>query len=248
MVDQTNTATKRQSSQPSAWIDLSPDDERELLIALVGNTFGDQPQQRIDAIRASRIRFARRFIRLARIKKQDRVLEIGSGCGFGTRLLAEKADRVSACDISPAYLAFAQKECAGIQNIEFAQIRSRSLAGFDDSSVNVVVSISVFIHLNLYDIYWYFREIVRVLKPGGRVCFDFADEDKLFRRDWLQPKNGKSRAAYFLEQAEHYLDDPHRLFQLMQWNSMYGVINVAQQCGLQFVRRRSDRLLFSKTT
>ncbi len=244
----TSIATQQQSDRPSAWVDLSIDDERELLFALVGNTFGDQPEQRIDAIRSSRMRFARRFVRMAGVKKQDSVLEIGSGCGFGTRLLADKAGRVAACDISPAYLAFARKECTGLHNIEFTQIRSRSLAAFDNASMDAVISISVFIHLNLYDIYWYFREINRVLKPDGRVCFDFADADKLFRRDWLQPGNAKSRAGFFSEQAEHYLDDPYRLFQLMQWNSMYGIINVGRECGLQFIRRRSDRLLFRKAT
>lgn len=230
----------------SAWVNLSPDDERELLIALVGNTFGDQPQQHIDVIRASRSRFARKFVRMAGIKITDNVLEIGSGCGFGTRLLAEKAARVEACDISPAYLAYAQKECADLENIEFSRIRSRSLAGFDDDSIDAVVSVSVFIHLNLYDMYWYFREIVRVLKADGRLCFDFADSDKLFQSDLLRPKNGRARATFFTEQAEHYLDDPKQLFQLMQWNSRHGIINVADHCGLRYVRRRGDRLLFKK--
>ncbi len=230
----------------SAWVDLSPDDERQLLLALVGNTFGDQPQQHVKVIRASRSRFARKFVRMAAIKKTDTVMEIGSGCGFGTRLLAEKAARVLACDISPAYLAYAEKECAKLANIEFSRIHSRSLASFEDSSIDAVVSISVFIHLNLYDMYWYFREIVRVLKAGGRLCFDFADSDKLFRPDMLRPKNSHARATFFTEQAEHYLGDPKQLFQLMQWNSMHGIVNVAENCGLRYVRRRGDRLLLKK--
>jgi len=237
---------QNQDDQISAWVDLPESDERALLIGLIGHSFGDQPQQHLEAIRASRVRFARRFVRMAKVKKQDVVLEIGSGCGFGTSLLAEKAGQVMACDISPAYLAFAKKQCAGLQNIQFNQIRSRSLAGFDDNSVDVAVSISVFIHLNLYDIYWYFRELSRVLKPDGRLCFDFADSEKLFQRSWLSAKTNQSRNQVFVEQAEYYLDEPQSLFQLMQWNSTYSIINIAQQCHFQFIRRRGDRLLFKK--
>ncbi len=234
------------SQQPAAWVDLPADDQHQLLLALVGTTFGQQPEQQLKLIRASRARFARRFVRMAAVSKHHTVLEIGSGCGFGTRVLAAKATRVLACDISPAYLSYARHECADLNNIEFIQTHSRSLTVLADQSVDVVISISVFIHLNLYDIYWYCREIARVLKPEGRLCFDFADSDKLFRRDWLRPANGRSRDHFFVEQAGHYLDGPTDLPQLMQWNSLRGILNVARRCGLRLVRRRSDRLLFKK--
>lgn len=236
----------KQANQSEAWVDLSPDDERELLVALIGNTFGEQPEQQIETIRESRKGFANRFANMAKIKQSDTVLEVGSGCGFGTRVLSEKASQVWACDISPAYLAFASKECADLKNIKFRQIKSRCLSEFGDNSVDVVVSISVFIHLNLYDMYCYFKEFSRVIRTGGYVCFDFADSDKLFRRDWLRPKNGDSRKVFFKEQVEHYRNDPKNLFQLMQWNSKRGIINIAQACGFKFIRRRSDRLLFIK--
>ena len=222
-----------------AWVDLKREDLRKLLISLVGHRFGEWPDEHLDEIREERALYARKFMRMARVGSADRVLELGSGCGFGTAAIAARVKEVLACDISPAYLAFAREECSGLDNVRFHEIASRDLSPIEGHSVDAVVSMAVFIHLNLYDIWLYFREFERVLKPGGKVAIDFADMNRLFGR-----VGGRARDELFLAQAAYYSDDPATLPALMQWNSLRGIKGVARSAGFRLVRRRGQKLLF----
>jgi len=212
-----------------------------MLISLIGSRFGDHPEQQLDEIRAERAKYAGKFIRMAEIGSDDVVLDLGSGCGFGTTAIARRARKVIACDISPAYLEFAKRECAGQKNVEFKQISSRNLNSIEDHSIDTIVSMAVFIHLNLYDIYLYFLEFNRVLRSGGRVVIDFADMNRLF-----SPVPNKSQDLQFISHAEFYRDDPSTLRGLMQWNSARGIKGVTKQAGLKFGKRRGHKLLFRK--
>jgi SAM-dependent methyltransferase len=225
----------------NAWVDLQPADIRKMLISLIGDRFGERPEEHLDAIRAERAAYAGKFIRLAGVGPRDTVLDLGSGCGFGTAAIARRAQQVVACDISPAYLAFAQKECAGLGNVRFQPIRSRDLSPVADESIDHVISMAVFIHLNLYDIYLYFREIHRVLKPGGTLVIDFADMNRLFG---ILPSHGQNRL--FLDHAGFYRNDPASLNGLIQWNSARGIRGVARSAGLKFKKQRGHKLLFAR--
>jgi ubiquinone/menaquinone biosynthesis C-methylase UbiE len=222
-----------------AWVGLDTENIREMLIALVGFRFGEEPETRLDEIRAERQAYAEGFLKLAGVKAGDTVLELGSGCGFGTRAVARRAKRVLACDISEAYLSFARKELEGLDNIEFHHVESRDLSDIPDGSVDKIVSISVFIHFNLYDIYLYFLKFKRVLKAGGRVVFDFADSHRL---------SGLWRSQVlidqFVEHAPYYRDVPSNLPGLVQWNSAGGIRGAAKLAGFRKVKRRGHRLLF----
>lgn len=222
-----------------AWVGLSTENIREMLIALIGFRFGSEPETRIGEIRTERQAYADGFVKLAGVGSNDTVLELGSGCGFGTRTLAQRAKKVLACDISEAYLAFARQELDDMQNIEFHQLESRDLSPIPDHSIDKVVSISVFIHFNLYDIYLYFLEFKRVLKKRGRVVFDFADSHRL---------GGGIRSKVlidqFLEHAPYYRDMPSNLPGLVQWNSAKGIRGAAKLAGFRQVSHRGHRLLF----
>lgn len=225
-----------------AWVDLEAEDVRDMLISLVGHRFGARPEERLDEIRSDRALYARRFIRMARIRPVDTVLDLGSGCGFGTAVIAQQAGRVVACDISPAYLAFARHECSHANNIEFVQIESRDLSAISDGSIDKVISMAVFIHLNLFDIHAYFHEFARILRPGGLALIDFADMNRLFSR-LLRNRN---QDREFLSHAAYYREDPANLAGLMQWNSAQGIRAVARESGLRFQKRRGHKLLFRK--
>ena len=101
------------------------------------------------------------------------------------------------------------------------------------------MSISVFIHFNLYDIYLYFLEFKRVLKAGGRVVFDFADSHRL-----AGGLHSKVLIDQFLEHAPYYKQVPSNLPGLVQWNSGKGIRGAAKLAGFRQVKRRGHRLLF----
>ena len=212
------------------WIDLSEDDTRNLLFALIGLDFGQEPEKRIPEIKESRRVFANYIADKVSMEKTDTALDLGSGCGFGTYWFAQRAKRVHACDISQAFLRFAARECRTLQNVNFHLIQPRKLDCIADSSIDVICSMSVFIHFNLYDIYWYFKEFARIVKPGGRIWIDVANSKSL---DLHAPnQNG----GYFLNHAQNYLENPSHISGLMQWNSLSAVIKIAKTFG--FVNKR----------
>jgi len=224
-----------------AWVDLDNEDVRRLLISLIGHRFGERPEERLDEIREDRSRYANKFIGMAAIKPVDTVVDLGSGCGFGTAVIAGHAGQVIACDISPAYLEFAKSECAALDNVRFEQINNHELSQIEGSSVDKVISMAVFIHLNLYDIYLNFEEFSRILRPGGKVLIDFANMNRLFSR---LPNRGQDQQ--FLDHAGYYRNDPTTLAGLVQWNSARGIKGVAGKAGFKFLKRRGHKLLFRK--
>ncbi len=223
-----------------AWIDLDPADVRNMLVSLIGFRFGEQPETRVDEIRAERRAYAQKFLHLAGVQKNQVVIDLGSGCGFGTGAIAEQAGQVEACDISPAFLEFARRECADKTNIRFHAVQPRDLSPISDYSIDAVISMSVFIHLNLYDMACYFAEFRRVLKPGGKLVFDFADSNRLFRRF-----RNHGNDELFREHTGYYRKNPTALAGLVQFNSAQGITQVAHDAGFRRLKRRGHVLLFA---
>lgn len=108
---------------------------------------------------------------LARIRPGMTVLDLGSGAGFDTFLAAERvggSGRVVGVDMTPDMLALARRnaEARGAQNVEFREGRIEALP-VEDASIDLVISNCV-INLST-DKAAVFREVFRVLKPGGAV-------------------------------------------------------------------------------
>jgi SAM-dependent methyltransferase len=109
------------------------------------------------------------------INKGDVVLDLGSGAGKDVFLAAQKvgdAGRAIGVDMTPEMLALARRnavkflETTGLANVEFREGKIENLP-VDDASVDVVISNCV---INLSpDKPQVFREVYRVLKPGGRM-------------------------------------------------------------------------------
>lgn len=113
---------------------------------------------------------------IAALKAGETVLDLGSGGGFDCFLAGPKVGedgRVIGVDMTPAMLGKARgnidhyRTQTGLDNVEFrlGEIEHLPVA---DSSVDVVISNCV-INLSL-DKPQVWREISRVLKPGGRVA------------------------------------------------------------------------------
>ena len=108
---------------------------------------------------------------LASLREGEIVLDLGSGAGFDCFLAASKvgsSGRVIGVDMTPAMLEKARENAkkSGISNVEFrlGEIENLPVA---DNSVDVVISNCVInLSANKPRV---FQEILRVLKPGGRV-------------------------------------------------------------------------------
>lgn len=105
-------------------------------------------------------------------------VEIGSGTGVHARYFAERSKFLYTIDITDNFLDLFAVATEGISNIR--RIRKSffpMMSEVGPESVDYVYATSVFCHVHVYDIYLYFEEIARVLKPGGRFWVNYQNAD-----------------------------------------------------------------------
>ena len=107
---------------------------------------------------------------LARVPARCReALEIGCGAGEFSRLLAGRAERVLALDLSPQMVRLARARSESYPNIDFVNgdVMTRQ---FPDGHFDCVATLTTLHHLPADAV---LRKIAKALKPGGVfVCLD----------------------------------------------------------------------------
>ncbi|TMC42874.1 MAG: class I SAM-dependent methyltransferase [Chloroflexi bacterium] len=115
----------------------------------------------------------RRILSAASITPQDRVLDLG--CGIGNILIA-LAERIAfthpllGVDVSPDLIRIGEREIArpGLRDRIRLQVAPATRLPFDDEAFDVVLTSHVLKHLDDDALRTSFREVARVLRPGGR--------------------------------------------------------------------------------
>jgi ubiquinone/menaquinone biosynthesis C-methylase UbiE len=101
------------------------------------------------------------------------VLDVASGEGYGTALLAQAARSVIGVEVSTEAVAYAGAAYRG-PNLRFLEGDARCLP-LDDASVDAVVSFETIEHLYEHD--QFLAEVRRVLRPGGRFITSSPERD-----------------------------------------------------------------------
>jgi SAM-dependent methyltransferase len=116
---------------------------------------------------AGKLRWARRVKMLSKhLGPGVTVLELGCGTGYFTRALARSGADIVAIDVSPDLLEIARANCSA-PNVRY-EIQNAYKMSYPDAVFDFVVGSSVLHHLEIEAA---LREIYRVLKPGGTICF-----------------------------------------------------------------------------
>lgn len=132
------------------------------------------------------------LIATAALQKGEQVLDLGCGTGTLSLMLKQRHPEttVVGLDADSEVLARARKKLASAHlEVTLAQGRATDLP-YPDTSFDCVVSSLLFHHLNEEQTRRTAREVIRVLRPGGRFLV----------ADWGQADTPLMRLAFFLVQ------------------------------------------------
>lgn len=131
------------------------------------------------------------LVRAAGVRAGIRVLDLGAGPGDGTAMLAETGATVAGVDFSRTMVATARRRHPGLTFHD----GDAEVLPFADGAFDAVVSNFVVHHLARPAAV--FREVSRVLAPGGRFAFVV----------WASPEEQTGFGVFFAAvQAHHTLD------------------------------------------
>jgi len=172
-----------------------------------------------------------------------RVLEIGCGSGYGTRLILDRfgAAAVDAVDLDPGAVEAARGRLAGYgERVRLAVGSATDLRGAlnaEDGVYDAVFDFAIIHHIE--DWRAGLAEVARVLRPGGRFYFDEVTATALnrptYRRLFDHPDKDRFTAGDFLAELPR-----HGLYADERWQTRIGgdyLLGVAERRGAGTVGR-----------
>jgi SAM-dependent methyltransferase len=126
------------------------------------------------------------------LRATDVVVDLGCGLGRLTRVLAARAARVVALDVSGEMVERARALNAHLGNVSWLVGNGEDLGMLEAASADALVSHVVFQHIPDPRVtLGYVREMGRVLRPGGWAAFQISDDPSIHR----PPRGGLARRA-----------------------------------------------------
>ncbi|MHB1261067.1 MAG: class I SAM-dependent methyltransferase [Thermoplasmatota archaeon] len=125
---------------------------------------------RFAALEATTTPPAARLVTFAGIKPGDRVLDVGCGTGVASITARRAGARVTGLDLTPQLLERARQNSAiaGLSDIDWREGDAEAMP-FKDGEFDAVISQYGHIFAPRADVTT--REMLRVLRPGGRIAF-----------------------------------------------------------------------------
>ena len=149
----------------------------DILSAITRHMFEDQKaywnsthaQGAIDRYSAQPTALAEEFVKL--LSPQSTVLELGCGAGNDAAFFAQRGHQVTATDFSEVAIDKAKQRYTHIPTLRFREQDMTQPFPFHEDAFDAVyarLSLHYFTHTQTQGL---FREIQRILKPGGLLCF-----------------------------------------------------------------------------
>ena len=111
------------------------------------------------------------------------VCDVGCGVGRLEKLISNKFKEVHGVDVSEEMVEKGRDRLKGYSNVFLQQSDGKGLAMFRDCMFNLVFSVGVFQHVPRNIVFNnYFKEVYRVLKPGGYFKFTVPSRRILFSK------------------------------------------------------------------
>jgi SAM-dependent methyltransferase len=150
--------------------------------------------------------------------ERDKIDLLDVGCGTGRLALASKLllgqdGRYVGVDVNAAEIEQCQRQYSDSRfkfihlphkNRVYASDQAPTFEPYplDDNSFDVVTALSVWTHLNEADATFYFREIARVLRPGGKAIVTFFLLDKRYHA--FRQTSPASESAFTFRRPDRY--------------------------------------------
>lgn len=155
-----------------------------------------------------------RYERAMKWAKGKNVLDAACGCGYGTSMLSEVAERVTGWDVGPEAIAHARKHYARPNNSFLQMDLQRDIRG---SLFDTIVSLETLEHLD-QPVEETIRKFYEILRPGGILVFSHPAHEKRNKNiyhKWfdLDPKvvlNVTKQAGFVVEKSEELWADHKR--------------------------------------